>query len=177
MFNHWVTILLTTAAVGGAIVTIFGWVRAPIRWWRSRPKRKAQPKSAPITFVPDDLQCRWSGTMVHGRWHVTNTSESDVVILKARLSKYESQFVHVMTRHPNDERNIFGSKYPVLSHQMSEVAVASLSSPIEGPPKPIISDVIFTDNFGNEHRVRTQFPYVGPKPSPSASLWSRLMRR
>ena len=48
MFNHWVTILLTIAAVGGAIVTIYGWVRAPIRWWRSR-KKKA------LSFAQNDV--------------------------------------------------------------------------------------------------------------------------
>jgi len=39
VFNHWVTILLTIAVDGGAIATIVGWFRAPMRWWRSRKKR------------------------------------------------------------------------------------------------------------------------------------------
>jgi hypothetical protein len=52
VFNHWVTILLTIAAVGGAIATIFGWLRAPVRWWRSR-KKKA------LSFAQNDLFCFW----------------------------------------------------------------------------------------------------------------------
>ena len=65
MFNHWVTILVTIAAVGGAIVTIYGWIRAPIRWWRSRKKKvlsfaqndvfwtigKLDDQSEPVTLV------------------------------------------------------------------------------------------------------------------------------
>ena len=184
MFNHWVTILLTIAAVGGAIVTIYGWVRTPIRLFQSRPKSKVRQKRISLSFVSKDPHCRWSpvrgndqsGTFIAGIWNVTNSSESDVVILKARLSKYQTQFVQVSTYNPSVEG--FGANYPIHSNQMSEVSVDFTFFPSIGrAPKPIISDVIFTDNYGNEHRVRTQFPYVGPKPSPSASLWSRLMRR
>ena len=80
MFNHWVTILLTIAAVGGAIATIIGWFRAPIRWWRSR-KKKA------LSFARNDVFCFWSVgklsdqsepvTLVSGRWRVTNSSDRD----------------------------------------------------------------------------------------------------
>ena len=168
MFNHWVTILLTIAAVGGAIVTIYGWVRTPIRWFQSRPKSKVRQKGITLSFVSKDRHCRWSpargndqsGTYIASIWNVTNSSESDVVILKARLSKYETQFVQVSTYNPSVEG--FGANYPIHSNQMSEVSVDFIFFPSIGrAPKPIISDVIFTDNYGNEHRVRTQFPYVG----------------
>jgi hypothetical protein len=186
VFNHWVTILLTIAAVGSAIGTIFGWFRLPIRWWHSRPKRKAQPKGITLSFVQRDPQCHWggatlndqSGTYVSGHWHITNSSKSDVMILKARLGKYANHFVsHVLTRHPEDERKIFG-QYPIQSHRMSEVSADfTFFPPIARAPKPLITEVIFTDNFGNEHRVRSQFSYFGPKPAHEPSLWSRLMRR
>ena len=111
MFNHWVTILLTIAAVGGAIVTIYGWVRTPIRWFQSRPKSKVRQKRISLSFVSKDRHCRWSpvrgndqsGTYIAGIWNVTNSSESDVVILKARLSKYQTQFVQVSTYNPSVE--------------------------------------------------------------------------
>jgi hypothetical protein len=94
-------------------------------WWRGKVKQKGTS----LTFVPNDLRCHWggarhkdqSGTFVKGRWHVTNSSESDVMILKARLGKYETRFVNVSTRHPEDERLIFGD-YPIQSHRMSEVS-------------------------------------------------------
>jgi hypothetical protein len=163
VFNHWVTILLTIAAVGGAIVTIYGWVRAPIRWFQSRPKSKVRQKGISLSFVSKDPHCRWSavqgdnqsGTFVSGVWNVTNSSESDVVILKARLSKYPTLFVHLFEG--------FGADYPIHPRQMSEVSADFTFFPAIGrAPKPITTDVIFTDNFGNEHRVRTQFAYIGP---------------
>ena len=183
MFNHWVTILLTIAAVGGAIVTIYGWVRTPIRWFQSRLKSKVRQKGITLSFVSKDRHCRWSpargndqsGTYIAGIWNVTNSSESDVVILKARLSKYETQFVQVSAYHPSVEG--FGANYPIHSNQMSEVSADFIFFPSIGrAPKPIISDVIFTDNFRNEHRVRTQFSYIGPKPIHEPPLWSRWLR-
>jgi hypothetical protein len=93
-----------------------------------------------------------------------------VVILKARLSKYQTQFVHLFKG--------FGAEYPIDPRQMSEVSADFTFFPAIGrAPKPIISDVIFTDNLGNEHRVRTQFSYIGPKPVYEPSLWSRWLRR
>jgi hypothetical protein len=124
--------------------------------------------------VQNDLNCRWSvarlneqpGTHVHGRWHVTNSSEGDVMILKARLGKYATRFAQVSTRHPDDERDIFGN-YPVLSHRMSEVSVdLSFFPPIGREHEPIVSDVIFTDNFGDEHRVRSGSAESHPKGMP-----------
>jgi len=50
VFNHWVTIILTIAAVGGAIASIYGWVRAPIRWLRSRKKKV-------LSFAQNDVFC------------------------------------------------------------------------------------------------------------------------
>jgi hypothetical protein len=48
---------------------------------------------------------------------------------------------------------------------MSEVSADfTFFPPIGQGDEPIIADVIFSDNFANEHRVRTQFTYLGPKP-------------
>jgi hypothetical protein len=130
------------------------------------------------------LRTRWSpvrgneqsGTFIAGIWNVTNSSESDVVILKARLSKYQTQFVQISTYDPSVEG--FGASYPIHSNQMSEVSADFTFFPSIGrAPKPIISDVIFTDNFRNEHRARTQFSYIGPKPVHEPPLWSRWLRR
>lgn len=176
MFNHWVTILLTIAAVGGAIGQILGWFKPLVRWFQSRRKSKVRQKGISLSFVSKDPHCRWSvvqgnnqsGTFVSGVWNVTNRSEWDVTILKARLSKYPTLYVHLFKG--------FGAEYPIHPRQMSEVSADfTFFPPIGRAPKPIISDVIFTDNYGNEYRVRTQFPYVGPVHEPS--LWSRLMRR
>jgi hypothetical protein len=161
--SHW-----TWLQSGAIIANIF---LKPIRWLRSRTKSKAPQKGILLSFVQNDLYCHWgrggrlndqSGTTVHGRWHVTNNSEGNVIILKARLGYHATRFVQVLTHHPKGEREIFG-KYPIPSHQTSEVLVVfSCFPPIGNAPKPIVSDVNFTDNFGNEHRVRSQvFSYVG----------------
>jgi hypothetical protein len=135
--------------------------------------------------VQNDRHCQWSeaelkgepGTFVNGRWHVTNTAESDVMILKARLSKYEASFVQISMHHPNDERNVFRGNYPILYNHKSEVSADFTFFPFIGrAPKPIISDVIFTDNFANEHRVRTKFTYILPS-IPSPSRWPCWFRR
>jgi hypothetical protein len=84
------------------------------------------------------------------------------MILKARLGEHATRFVNVSTHHPEDDREIFG-KFPVPSYQMSEVSADfTFFPPIGQGHEPIVSDVIFTDNFGDEHRVRTRFSYIGP---------------
>jgi hypothetical protein len=169
LIGDWKTILAGIVAFGGATVGIIRWGLKPLRWLLSRNKSKAPEKSISLSFVPNDYRCLWggaklndqSGTHVQGRWHVTNSSETDVMILKARLGKYATRFAPVATRHHEDERPIFGD-YPIQSHRMSEVSADfTFFPPIGRAPKPIIIDVIFTDNFGNEHRVRTQFSYIG----------------
>jgi hypothetical protein len=167
---HWGAILTAIVAIGTPIVAMLGWFKPLLRWFGSLFKRKAQPKGISLSFVQSDLHCHWQvarlndqpGTTVHGRWYVTNSSETDVVILKVRLGRHVSRFAQVATRHPDNKRDTFG-RYPVLSHQMSEVTVdLQFYPPIGRGHEPIISDVIFTDNYENEHRVRSQFSYIGP---------------
>jgi len=165
VFNHWVTILLTIAAVGGALVTVYGWVRAPIRWWRLRKKKV-------LSFAQNDIFCFWTVgklndqsepvTLVSGRWRVTNNSNRDVKITNVRLSKYVHQSARFGMRNPEDERNIlvYGN-FPIASHQTLEVEVVFTFFPSIGrTPEPIISDVIFTtDNSENQQSVRAKFTY------------------
>ena len=99
-------------------------------------------------------------TLVSGRWRVTNNSNRDVKITKVRLSKYVHQSARLGMRNPEDERNIlvYGN-FPIASHQTLEVEVVFTFFPSVGhAPEPIISDVIFTDNFEDQHSVRSKFP-------------------
>jgi hypothetical protein len=185
LIGYWKTIVGGLVVIGGFIVSIIRWGLKPLHWLQSRTKSKVRQKSVSLIFVPNDLHCRWSeaelndkpATFVQGRWHVTNTAESDVTIVKATLSKYETSFVHISTHHPNDEKNVFRGNYPILYNHKSEVSADfTFFPPIGRAPKPIISDVIFTDNFANEHRVRTKFTYILPS-IPSPSRWSRWFRR
>lgn len=72
-------------------------------------------------------------------------------------------------RNPEDERNIFVyGNFPIATHQTLEVEVILTFFPSIGrAPEPIISDVIFTDNFENQHSVRSKFTY-GSKPAPKS---------
>ena len=167
--THWQAILVAIVAIGTPIGAVLVWAKPLLHWVQSRTKSKAQQKDGSLTFVSKE-QCQWSaairnkqsGTFVSGYWNVTNSSERDVVILKARLSKYPSQLAQVLTRHPDDERKAFGSNYPIYSGKMSEVSADfTFFPPIGRAPKPITSDVIFTDNFGNKYRVPTQFSFIG----------------
>jgi hypothetical protein len=177
LIGYWQTILVGLAGIGGIILGIIRYGLKPLHWLRSRVKGKAQQKGISLSFVQSDLHCHWQvaklndqpGTTVHGRWYVANGSETNVVILKARLGRHVSRFAQVATRHPDNKRDTFG-RYPVLSHRMSEVTVdLQFYPPIGRGHEPIISDVIFTDNYENEHRVRGQFHYLGPKPLQPSS--------
>jgi hypothetical protein len=105
--TYWGAILAAIVAIGTPVGTILGWFKAPIRWFGSLFKRKPQPKTASISFVPNDLHCHWDVsklndqpiTEVHGRWHVTNATASDVMILKARLDKHKDKVQWVSTAH------------------------------------------------------------------------------
>jgi hypothetical protein len=183
--TYWGAILAAIVAIGTPLGTIRGWLKKPLDWFRSHIKSKVRQKSVSLIFAQSDFDCRWSegkqndqsATIVYGRWHVTNASESDVTIQKARMSKYETSLVQILTGDPN-ARNVFGGNFPILYHNKSEVSVIfTFFPPIAQTPKPINSDVIFTDNFSNEYRVPTEFTYIGPKAIPSPSLWSRWFQR
>jgi hypothetical protein len=143
-------------SIWGISIDLKELARRSTNLWR----RRAKQKGSSLSFVSNDRHCHWSGaklndqsgTFVNGRWHVTNSSESDVMILKARLGEYETRFARVET-----------NPRPIQSGRTLEVSADfTFFPPIGRAPKRIISDVIFTDNFGNEHRVRTRFSYIGP---------------
>jgi hypothetical protein len=168
--THWQAILAAIIAIGTPIGAMLGWFKPLVRWLRSRTKSTVEQKDVSLNFVQNDLHCHWQvvrlnnqpGTVIHGRWHVTNNSERNVLILKARLGKRVPHFADVSTRHP-DRKDHFRNDYPVLSHRMSEVEVTLQFYPSIGQGhEPIINDVIFTDNYEKEHRVRAQFSYIGP---------------
>ena len=92
--THWQAILAAIVAIGTPVGAVLVWSKPLLRWLQSRTKSKVQQKDGSLSFVSKDLQCQWSaaisnkqsGTFVSGYWNVTNSSERDVVILKARLS-------------------------------------------------------------------------------------------
>jgi hypothetical protein len=174
--EHWQKIAVAVVAIGGALGSIAKWGWAPVHriWSTIRPTR-TQNTVSPLRFVLNEHQSLWShssnngqpGTYVHGHWHVTNVTDRDFVLLTARLSGYDAQFPRVMTQSPSADQfgvRTFASKNPILAGQLSEVAADFHFFPaILHGRDPFVADVIFTDNYGDEHRIRSvRFPYRGP---------------
>ncbi len=152
----------------GIIIALWKWGGRLWRWLVSK-LLAAKKLDRPLRIVTRDHESHWSvatrgdekGTMLHGRWDVTNISDYECMVLKARVEGYEAGYSHVFTRAP--DKNIFGS-YPVLAGRMSEVTAEFLFFPgIDSGRDPIVADVSFTDNYADEHRVRSvRFQYIGP---------------
>jgi hypothetical protein len=169
LVEQWQKIAAAVVVIGGAADSIAKWGLAPVRWVGSK-LRRSPPRELYLRFVPNDNLSRWSiatagdrqGTHVHGRWDVTNTSDSNVIILKARLSGRGTPISQVYTQHP--EQNDFGSRYPIMAHTISEVtADFSFFPAICSGREPLVADVLFTDNYGEEHVVPSvRFQYIGP---------------
>ena len=150
------------------------WGFAPFRWITSKiaSRKKKQPVERPLRFAQEDHQSAWSpatagdrhGTQVHGHWHVTNISNRNVVLLRARLDGHGAQFSHVLAVRSDSNRREFGSNNPIPAETMSEVAADFTFFPaICHGREPFVCDVTFTDNYEEEHRVRSvRIPYRGP---------------
>jgi hypothetical protein len=129
----------------------------------------AQPDgNRPLRFVQNEQQSFWGpcrrgqdpGTQVAGHWHVTNTTDRNIVLLRVRLDGYPSVFSNVMTEGMREDR-LYSSTYTIPAHQMGRVSANCMFyPPIISGADPLIVDVIFTDNYENEHRARSTFPFV-----------------
>jgi hypothetical protein len=166
LIDDWKAILVGAVAIIGALGSIFRWGLKPVRWvWSKLPQRSPHPNvSRPLRFVQDEQQSFWGpagrgeeqGTQIAGRWHVTNISDQDVILLKARLDGRQTEFGHVATEGLSDR--LYGFTYPIHAHRIARVTANLTYFPaIQTGRAPLIADVIFTDNFENEHRVRSRF--------------------
>jgi hypothetical protein len=175
LIDYWKTIVVGIVAILGAFGAVLKWGFAPFRWIASQIKsRKKPPAERPLRFVLDEHQSIWSraksgdrqGTNVFGHWHVTNVSGRDVVLLRARLENYNAETSHVATKGTPDAQLMvptFDHKNPIPAGEMSQViAHFSFYPPICDSREPLVVDVIFTDNYEEEYRLRSvRFPYRG----------------
>ena len=151
--DYWKSIVGAAVVIGGALLAFLRWGRSSLSWamskigggWRTTRER-------PLRFVLREHQSAWSpcangdqqGTLVHGHWDVTNISNRNVVILRARLKNRDAKYTHVLTLDP-DERRTFGSRNPIPAHRISEVSADFIFFPVIAHGRdPVISDVIFT---------------------------------
>jgi TIR domain len=117
----------------------------------------------PLRFVQDEQRSFWAsgnepGTQVAGHWHVTNTSDRDVVLLRVRLD-YSSAISNVTTEGMDDD--LYSPTNPIPAHRMGRVAANLLFyQSIASGSETLVADVVFTDNYEGAHRTRSTFPFV-----------------
>jgi hypothetical protein len=120
LMGDWKAIVGFLVAGGSAIGAAWRWGAGFRRWLMSkfRPAQPIPPSESaaasgaapgierPLRFVTDDALAGWrwatlgqqQGMHVHGRWHVTNLSDHNFMILKARIEGREAQSSFVSTR-------------------------------------------------------------------------------
>jgi hypothetical protein len=142
--------------------------------WLASKLRRAEPER-PLRFVIDDDQTfhtpvgsdERTGTHVVGVWDVTNVSNSDFVLLKVRLGDYTSRSARVGVE--NDRDPAYQERGPLKARRMSKVGIELTFTPaIHRAGTALIANVIFTDNYGDEHRVpsvRFRRMETGPDPA------------
>jgi hypothetical protein len=152
----------TIASVGLGLVTVvsaatkrgrdfFGQALAAVRG-RVRSRQHAD-----LRFVADDRETFWSIVKeseqvmsFHGTFHVTNVTDIDVCLLKFRFRNLNTQN-HLLIGSPTDDDD--ATRYPCLipGRYMSKVEIFCILRSL-GARKPFVAEVIFTDNFGDDHR-------------------------
>jgi hypothetical protein len=158
----------------GAAVVIVGAIFAFIKWgWTlvsdvlsKFAQARQRQKKPPLRFVLNEQASFWTpagtqeGTHVRGFWYVTNTSVRNVVLLKARLRNRQAHFFHVHAYEQSDVPS--GGALIPAHHRVQMTADLSFLTVICTPREDLVADVIFTDNYGEEHRIRSvRFPYRG----------------
>jgi hypothetical protein len=167
------SIVFGVGLVGAAIKWGPRWARwVASKFWSAKnspaesppPAERSSPAESPLRFVIDEQRSFWGpvksgdlpGTQVFGNWHVTNVSDRDIVLLNVRLENYGAKHLRVSTKEADPEAGTatFDSRNPCRAGRMSEVITDLIFFPeICHGSKPLIADVIFTDNYAEEHRV------------------------
>src|SRR5262249_3486495 len=95
------------------------------------------------------------GTHVLGHWQVTNVSDRKVWLLQARLHGHpRPSFTQVMIQ---GEDGLHSRTNPVpAGHMATVVATLDFFPPIASANEPIMTDIIFPDNFEEEHLGRAR---------------------
>jgi hypothetical protein len=165
------TILGSAVAILAALGTLLRWGLKPFQWTWSKIARQVRPPNIRPRFVQNERRSFWGpaksgdepGTEVAGRWHVTNMSDRDVVLLRVRLDGYPSDLNHFVATEGSG--GLYSPMHSVPAHQMAKVAANLMFfPPITSGREMLVADVIFTDNFENEHRVPSRFQPMAPPP-------------
>jgi hypothetical protein len=122
--EYWKTIFLAAVAIAGAIGAFAKWGWTPVAWALSKlAQARKRRKELSLRFVLDEHRSLWlpagtrQGTHVRGVWHVTNTSNRDVVILKARFRNHQAQ--HSLVLASKEDGSAFGAL--IRAQHISEI--------------------------------------------------------
>jgi len=152
--------VLVVGAVGGWATGLFRWAASKLRRAKPAAPSAAPEPKRPLRFVGDDRSTfhtpigsdENTGTHLIGVWDVTNVSDRAFVLLKVRLGSYISTSDIVGVE--NDRDPAFRIKGTLKARRMSRVKIELTFAPaIHVPSEDLILDVIFTDNYEDEHRV------------------------
>jgi hypothetical protein len=90
-------------------------------------------------------------------------SYDNVVLLRARLDGYGHSQQHVHTA--GFRERVYPALMPVPAGKMAQVtATLFFFPPIISGTDPLVADVIFTDNYEKEHRVKSTFRFIRAQP-------------
>jgi hypothetical protein len=170
----WKTTAGAITAVVAAITAGVGAIAATTKKGRDLAKRTwsaIRPKStrADLRFVYGDRAMFWGfaqigdeqATQLIGTFQATNVSHTDVTLIKFRFRGLQTEH-HQLIVGPGTiqpmPRNLLPRGY------MSQVDIHCIARSCRCKPRqPFTADLIFTDNFGDEHKVKkVQFEYRGP---------------
>jgi hypothetical protein len=171
LIGSWQAILVGVIAIATALGSVIRWGMKPFGWAWTKiawpPQKPIATTSRPLRFVQTEQQSFWGpatrnrdpGTQVSGHWHVTNMSDLNVVLLRARLDGYEAQQSHVAAYGFRDR--VYSHLTPIPAGVMGQVTATFMFFPsIKTDNEPLIVDVIFTDNYEEEHRVPSRFRFI-----------------
>jgi len=164
--DDWRIIIGSVVAVGGIITSVTRQGRKAIASvWRRLGGGKR--RIADLRFVADDRVTFWSigrlgteeVTSISGTWHVTNVSAANVCLLRFRIRGENLE--HMMI---SSGGQFAGQQGLVPARKMEQIdAHGIIRRKVQQPRQAFVADVIFTDNYGDDHRVRkVNFTYRGP---------------
>jgi hypothetical protein len=143
--------------------------------------RDRVPKDA-LRFVQTEEQSFWGpagsgneqGTQLHGHWHVTNVTKPseqlgenwNFVLLRVRIEGHEHRHARIATS--GFRERVYQQFTPIPAGKMAQADADLLFFPaIADGTEPLLVDVIFTDNYGQEYRVPSKFRCILPRsPKP-----------
>ncbi len=175
LLEDWRSILVGVIGIGAAVAGAFRrsrqWVASLLSKTKARDSKSAAVER-PLRFVQVENQSFWGpmtrgreqGTQVAGHWHVTNTSEGPLLLLKARIDGHHAEHTVIVTEGASGG---YSSRTVIAGRSIRRVGVnLSFFPAIISGFEPLVADVIFTDNFEDEHRVRSvSFKPIHRRPS------------